>query len=410
MDAVAAKTRSTSPGLDAVFQPAAVLAGHVMDTFSRTVAHWSRLRELEADRASLAAGDGQAAATALVRTGIGAELIGGAIDEMYKRPAAASPDLVGTVLASAGTARFTDPDRHLEDHQPHPTDSHPLTRQRIEALGIPVDDALLAAASRPVQAEDAAFTAGLFQDWTGLREALGADLLAVATARDQRLQASLEEAAGAFAADIPLHERIRPAAVVVMAVIGSLFVLGAVFVAWLALFSGWVGSGDTLLALGCAAGLVAMGGLVLAPTWFHRRRAKAGPFLMLGAEGFRCIGVAGLVPWSAVDRVQVEVGNAHVTTFHLNDSQPLPEQTGYRWTVKLDRGKRLLRLKGLVAAGMKPQAYLDLLNRGLRGYRAGVLLRQREGSLDEGQASAFTPPASAAAPPEPAAASTPMRG
>ncbi len=382
MDAVAAKARSKSPGLDAVFQPASVLAGHVMDTFSRTVAHWSRLRELEADRASLAAGDGQAAATALVRTGIGAGLIGGAIGEMYERPAAASPDLVGTVLARAGAVGFTDPVRHLEDRQPHPTDTHPLTRQRIEALGIPVDGTLLAAASRPVQAEDAAFTAGLFQDWTGLRGALGADLLAVATARDRRLQASLEAAAGAVAADIPLHERTQPAAAIIAAVLGGLFVLSAVFTAWVGLFSGWVGGGDTLLVLSGAAGLVAMGGLVLVATWFRHRRSKAGPFLVLGAEGLRCIGVAGLVPWSAVDRVHLAVGNNWITTFHLNDSQPLPKQTGHRWSVKLDRRKRLLRLKGFVAAGKKPQAYLDLLNRGLRGYRAGVLLRQREGSLD----------------------------
>ncbi len=377
MEAVAAKTRGKSPAVDAVFQPAAVLAGHVMDTFSRTVAHWSRLRELEADRASLAAGDGHAAATALVRTGIGAGLIGGAIGEMYNRPAVASPDLVETVLARAGAVGFQDPARHLEDRQPHPTDTHPPTRQRIEALGIPADEALLAAAGRPVQAEDAAFTAGLFRDWPGLRGALGADLLAVATARDRRLQANLEAAAGAVAADVPLHERTHPAAAIGVAVLGSLFVSAALFAAWVGLFSGWVGNGDMLLVLGGAAGLAAMGGLVLFATWFRQRRSKAGPFLVLGAEGFRCIGVAGLVPWSAVDGVHLVAGSNWVTTFRLNDSQPLPEQTGYRWSVKLDRRRRLLRLKGFVAHGMKAQAYLDLLNRGLRGHRAAVLLRER---------------------------------
>ena len=378
MDAVAAKARSTSPGFDAVFQPAAVLAGHVMDTFSRTVAHWSRLRELEADRASLAAGSGHAAATALVRTGIGAGLIGGAIGAMYDRPAVASPDLVGTVLARAGAYGFTDPASHLEDRQPHPTDTHPPTRQRIEALGIPADDALLAAASRPVQAEDAAFTAGLFQDWPGLRERLGADLLAVATARDRRLQANLEQAAGAVAADIPLHENARAAAIV-LAVLGGLMVAFGLFSAWLTLGTDMLGPrhGDPL-ALTAAATFLLMGGLILALARFRHRRAKAGPFLVVGPEGFRCLGIAGLVPWSQVDGVQVVTGQANLTTFHLNGSGPLPEQTGYRWSVKLDRRKRLLRLKGYVAHGMKPQAYLDLLNRGLRGHRAAVLLRERE--------------------------------
>ncbi len=378
MEAVAAKTRGKSPAMEAVFQPAAVLAGHVMDTFSHTVARWSRLRELEADRASLAAGDGHAAATALVRTGIGAGLIGGAIGEMYKRPAVASPDLVETVLERAGAVGFQDPARHLEDRQPHPTDTHPPTRQRIEALGIPADEALLVAAGRPVQAEDAAFTAGLFRDWAGLRRALGADLLAVAVARDRRLQANLEAAAGAVAADVPVHERPRLASAIGAAVIGGLFVSAALFVGWAGLFSGWVGnSKDMLLLLGGAAGLAALGGLFLAGTWYRQRRSKAGPFLVLGAEGFRCIGVAGLVPWSAVAGVHLMAGSNWITTFHLNDSQPLPEQTGYRWSVKLDRRRRQLRLKGFVAHGMKAQAYLDLLNRSLRGHRAAVLLRER---------------------------------
>ncbi|MGI4951868.1 MAG: M48 family metalloprotease, partial [Janthinobacterium lividum] len=96
MDAVTSRTPAKG-WLGAAFQPAAILARHVMDTFSHTVARWSRLRELEADRAALKHESGQTAASALVRTGIGAGLIGGAVGEMYDRPDQVDADLVGAV-------------------------------------------------------------------------------------------------------------------------------------------------------------------------------------------------------------------------------------------------------------------------------------------------------------------------
>lgn len=124
------------------------------------------------------------------------------MNEMYERPAQADPDLVGTVMARAWASGFTDPARHLEDRQPHPTDSHPPTR-RIEALGIPVDDTLLTPASHPLQAEETAFTEGLFTDWASFRQVLGDNLLAVAVAHDRQFQARLEEAAGAMVLALP---------------------------------------------------------------------------------------------------------------------------------------------------------------------------------------------------------------
>lgn len=60
----------------------------------------------------------------------------------------------------------------------------------------------------------------------------------------------------------------------------------------------------------------------------------------------------------------------------------LPDQTGHRWSIKLDQRKRLLRMVGYVPHGMTAQAYLDLLNRGLQAFRAAALLRQRK-ILDE---------------------------
>jgi len=57
----------------------------------------------------------------------------------------------------------------------------------------------------------------------------------------------------------------------------------------------------------------------------------------------------------------------------------LPERAvGHRWSVRLDKRKRLLRLKGFVPLGMRPQACLDLLNSFLRAHHAQNLLRERQ--------------------------------
>ena len=84
----------------------------------------------------------------------------------------------------------------------HRHGSHPPAR-RIEALGIPVDDTLLTPASHPLQAEETAFTEGLFTDWASFRQVLGDNLLAVAVAHDRQFQARLEEAAGAMVLALP---------------------------------------------------------------------------------------------------------------------------------------------------------------------------------------------------------------
>ncbi len=375
--------RQTGTGLDAVFQPAAILALHVLDTFSRVVSHWSRLREFEADRASLRVGRAQDAATALLRTGMAAGLVGATLQDVYGRPSRAGDDIVGAIAARAGAVGFSDAQRHLEDRQPHPTDTHPPTRQRIEALGVAVDDALLDAASRPLRPEDSTFVDRLFSDWTGLRRALGADLLAVAHAQDQRLQATLEEAAGAVDADVPVHERAQ-LATLGLGVPGGILIAAGLFLTWVALRSGWVPSHDAPVLIGTASLVGAFGAVFVAIAFLRYRRGQAGPFLVVGPSGFRCLGIAEPVPWSAVEGIQVTVGQAFVTTFRLNATAPLPERKGRPFSVAVNRRRRTLTLKGYVPRGMTAQAFLDLLNRARRAHHAQALLRARESEVQEG--------------------------
>lgn len=370
-----AAARSSADGL---FQPAFLLAGHVLSTFERVVRHWSRLREFEADRASLrATGGGRGAATALLRIGVGGGIVANALQETYKHPQRADRDVVGAVLARAAALGFADPTEHLEDRQPHPTDTHPPARQRIEALGVAVDDALLAEASRPVRPEDLAFIEGLFADWHGFRRALGDDLLEDAREHDQRLQAALEEAASAVAAEVPVHERFA-FVVGLLAAFGATMLAGGAFFAWIVPGFAAGDTSDLWYAVGFAAVLGVGGLLLLWAAWGRYRRAKVGPFIVVGTEGFRCDGVAGVVPWSAVDGVRVTTGQRFVTTFHFEPSAPLPAKAGRRWYVKVNQRRRTLELHGYVPRGMSAQAFLDLLNRAWRAHQAQALLRERD--------------------------------
>ena len=377
MAAVTARQR-TKHGREAVWQPASVLAGHVLDSFASTVNHWSRLREFEADRAALRAGRGRDAATALLRIGMGTGLTQGTLADMFEHPGRADRDVVGAVVQRAGSSGFDNPASHLEDRQPHPTDTHPPTRQRIEALGIPVDDSLLAEASRPVQETDAAFATSLFADWVGLRQRLGADLLAVAHLRDQQRADALRSAAAAVTEEIAIHERsLRN--ILVTSIPAALLAALALFLLWAQYGITQEPGADQVILPETAAGLL-VAAVVLG--WFalsRYRRGRAGPFLVVGPDGFRCLGLAALVPWSDIDGVHVTVRNSFVTTaFHFRAAAPWPVQTGWRFSVKLAERKRLLTLRGFAPRGMNPQAYLTLVDRAWRAHQAKQLLLARE--------------------------------
>lgn len=363
-------------GLDMVFQPAALLAGHVLDTFERLVGAWSRHREFAADRASLRAGPARAAATALIRSGMADELVHRTLAGLHERADQAGTDMVGAILARAKHAGLPDPARHLEDRQPHPTDTHPPTRQRIEALAVTIDDGLLADASRPVLPEDTAFAASLFADWPGLRQALGADLVSDARESDARFHGGLQQAVAAMADAVPVHERTGLTSVLLLLVGGPL-TMAAGFCAWMAATRPFE-LGETGSAIILTVVLGIPGIFLLWAVRVRHRRAKEGPYLIIGADGFRCAGVEGLVPWSAVERVEVTSGLRTDVTFRFKPSVPLPRQTGRRRSIRVRPETRTLELSTYKPRDLSAQAFLDLLDRALLAHRARELLQQRE--------------------------------
>ncbi len=185
MAAVAGQPHGRYPVVDRMLRPAAALGQYVLDRFDLAVKHWSRLREFEADRGALAGESPDALATALLRTAIASEIVDAQLEAMGAHPAQAPADLVGQTLAVADAQGFIEPARHLHERQPHPTDTHPPTMQRIEAAGVAVDDALLARAARPVEPTELAHAAELFADWPGICQAVTVQLRELMVGREQ---------------------------------------------------------------------------------------------------------------------------------------------------------------------------------------------------------------------------------
>jgi len=123
--------------------PASYILGFVLDTFSRASGKISREREMRADQFGAEAGSPEALSDALLKVSVLSAIWQAEFDEMIGR--------VQRGRFSRNLSRnFVDRTRYDIDHDkisglavlgmeaevPHPTDTHPVTADRIEALGL----------------------------------------------------------------------------------------------------------------------------------------------------------------------------------------------------------------------------------------------------------------------------------
>ncbi len=369
MAAVAGRS-GNAPVMDRMLRPASALGGYVLDRFDQAVKHWSRLRELEADRSALATEQPAALATALLRTAVTSEMVDAQLRAMAEDPAGAPADFVAQTLHVADQQGFIEPGRYLSERQPHPTDTHPPTVQRIESAGVAIDDGLLARAARPVDPAELAAAEGLFADWPGLCQAVTAQLQDLAVAQQQRQLAQVAAAASAVGdTPVELHEPRRY--LLVTLGLTAVFCLPvAAGLVWLLTNGSPTADGGTDPVLLWGAVAFALGGLA-ACLGLVRLARNREPFLVLTLDGFRSPGFEGVVPWLAVTGVTVAAGRGVTTILTLAPEQPLPTRTGRIWRLRTRRRRHALMLSGLTPHGVTPRAYLDLLQR----YHSAALAR-----------------------------------
>ena len=357
-----------------VLWPAIALGQFALRTFDTAVARWSRLREFEADRLGSTVSGRQAAASALVRTAVITPLIHKVLERAANAPARAGEDLVAAV-DDAVRGGLKHPEGHLDDRQPHPTDSHPPTRQRLAALGVEPDAALLAQATRPVGDEERALRPALFADWPGLCRTLSRDLLARLRDQDAELREVLEQAAAAGPAEeVALYENSRPA----VWLAGILAAFFAAFAAMVSVFAeplGFRTDPVVRVVLGAVCGAVALG-IGAYGRACHRRGQE--PFLMLTPDGLRSPLLRAPVAWTDVAGIGVAVDRGLVLTLALAPDAPLPERVRRVLRVQVNRRRHEVVIGSNGVRGLKPQEYADLVAGYLNGARARAVLATRE--------------------------------
>ncbi len=338
--------------LERVVHPHSALAVHAYDRFDRVVAQWSRQRELEADRAAIASGSAGALASSLLRMRLVTDLNNRVLRYIAEQPDTAffelettlSEDLVYRIeVGEAG-----DPAAQLDDRAPHPTDTHPPDRQRIETAGVPINAALMARAARPVSPAEFAVVQGLFQYWEGLSKDISAGLQDEARQMLAKYREHLQTVAGRTDPAVTvLHESLlRPT--LLLTVLGLVCLVVAVG----CILSAHYGGEQDRQAWRLLTGIAVFGtiGFSFVLSWIVRLwRGRHQPYLVLSAEGVVSPGFAGTLRWLDIQAISVSALPARIE-LKLYRGAPLPTRTR-----RIRRLQHDVRQHGLQFAGMLPR-------------------------------------------------------
>ncbi len=368
LDTVIAAGTTSAGTLSLLARPSLRLGIFAMERFHHAVRHWSRLREFAADTAGADITTTDAAARALLRTAAVEARIDETLDAAFQAPDAASADLVVATLDHAIAKGLDDPSPYLEKRQPHPTDTHPPTRQRLAALGREPSPAVLAEAASPPRADAQSRLSELFADPDALCRNATTDFLDMARRRAREMQQVLEQTAAAVdETEHALHEDWRAvssvsigAAILFLLAGAALLVFGMQGLSWHE--SEVVGGVATAIGLGFAGW-----SLVLV------RRPRA-PFLLLRPDGFTLTGLDREIAWEHLIDLDMMLERGRISTrLLLSPEAPLPVRTPGRRRIKLDGKQRIVTFTAGLPRGMKAQGYAELLAR----YRLADLARRQ---------------------------------
>ncbi len=367
LDAVATAATGTAGTPSPLVSPSLRLGRFAMDRFHRAVRHWSRLREFAADAAGAGVTSTDASARALLRVSAMQPRIEEVLSAAARAPDEAPADLVAAILDQAAARGLGDPAAHLEDEQPHPTDTHPPTRQRLVALGQPPSPDLIARAAASPDRSSLNHLATFFADPVSLSHAITADFLSEMRARHRAYRDTLQATADSVVGDeCALHENTR-GVVVLNAAGAALALVGLALLLFglrgLGVFEQRVAGGVAILVAAVLAGRAAM----------LARRARR-PFMRLRAEAMELPGLDRPIGWDDVADLDVTVTRSGVVTRIL-----LPPEAAYPARLPGARGLRLDPKRGIITVkaasphGMTAQGYATLLGQ----YRSAALARRR---------------------------------
>ena len=367
LDTVIAAGTTSAGTLSLLARPSLRLGIFAMERFHYAVRHWSRLREFAADAAGAEVTTSDAAARALLRTAAAEARIDETLDAAFQMPDGASTDLVSATLHHAIAKGLDDPGPRLEMRQPHPTDTHPPTQQRLVALGHGPDPAMLAAAALPPPTDAQSRLSELFADPDALCWTATADFLDLARGRARAMHQALEDAAAAVdGAEFALHEDRRSSGYVYIGAAALFLLAGSALLMFGLQGLSWQES-KVVSAVTAAIGMT-FGG------WgFVQLRTRPAPFLLLRQDACALTGLDRPIAWKHVIDIDMVLDRGRISTrMLLSPDAPFPARMAGRRRIKLDLQRRIVTFTAGLPRGMKAQGYADLLSR----YRTADLARR----------------------------------
>ncbi|WP_338663584.1 M48 family metallopeptidase [Pararoseomonas sp. SCSIO 73927] len=374
LDAVVTAGLDAGGTISPLIRPALRLGVFVMDQFHHAVRHWSRLREFEADAAGARVTSADAAARALLRTAAAHPRIEAVLDSAAETPAEAPPDLVEATFRLASEKGLEDPSPHLEEAQPHPTDTHPPTRQRLAALGREPGAAPLAEAAEPPPPEAMDRLAALFAAPDRLCRDATEDFLSMVHSNIRARRNALEEAAAGVAPEATvLGENTRG---------GGLFLIGfgAVLLAAIlfVLAVDVPGVGPQEKGVICVtAALLAL--VFLLAGWLTLRRHDR-TFLILRPDAMEIPGLDRPIAWADIADLDMTMDRGSIVTrILLPPEAPFPARLPKApRRVRADPKRRIVTLASGMPRGMKVEGFAELIGRYRQADLARRLLAEEE--------------------------------
>lgn len=302
--------------------PAHDLAVHFMRSFDHAVSHWSRSRELLADATAARLQGAQAVVDSLVRSSALGTAVDVCLNEWCQQPEAWPDDVLQALLVHLAAQAPQLPDGELDEVLPHPTDSHPPTLQRLQALGMnpqAIDSGRGLRAVQPSAAlaclEQALPGAGVLA--RQLSEELGNRLVQ----HREEMRHDLEARAQAADGRCVLHEgaQLRGRIVLGLAV---LFAAGGLWLGWMALVPDNKPALVTFFSI-LAATLGALSVLFGVLGWRLIRRADT-PALIFDAYAMHFANAAQGVALHHVEDYQLHATPALTLRLRLAEDAPLP--------------------------------------------------------------------------------------
>jgi Zn-dependent protease with chaperone function len=152
---------------------ALMLNEYVLDSFHLAISHWSRVREFAADQAGKAIVGGVAAASALLRYSATQPVLEGHYQDISKKSTETSA--LSRLMANAHKTALANPHDELKNEIPHPTDTHPPTQERAQALAATDLPAAMVLAARPVDDAGVRWLSAMIPGFDALYQSLVAD-------------------------------------------------------------------------------------------------------------------------------------------------------------------------------------------------------------------------------------------